>query len=57
MPSSQPTRAELLGAREQLERQIYSLKYPSNWWDRNPELLARLEAILSEVTTELAEEE
>ena len=54
MASSEPTRAELLEARKQLEEQIFRTKYPANTWDRNPVLLARLEATLAGVNEALA---
>jgi len=54
MASSEPTRAELLAAREQLEEQILRLKAPSYLRDRNPALLARLESVLAGVNDALA---
>jgi hypothetical protein len=54
MASSEPTRAELLVAREQLEEQILRLKAPSYLRDKNPVLLARLESVLAEVNEALA---
>jgi hypothetical protein len=55
MQSGQPTRQELIEAREDLEHQIQILKYPANWWDRNPALVARLEGLLGDVTQALAD--
>jgi len=54
MASSEPTRAELLAAREQLKEQILRVKYPVSLRDQNPGLLARLEATLADINDAIA---
>jgi hypothetical protein len=55
MASSEHTREDLLEARKRLEEQIFRLQDPANQWDKNPEMLARLEVALAWVKDALVD--
>jgi hypothetical protein len=54
--TDQNDRDELLRARLELQRQIEVLSQPARGRDRNPQLLAKLQAMLDEVEALLAED-
>jgi hypothetical protein len=56
-PQEQPTREQLVEAREQLEAQIEILQNPARSSDRNPPLIARLRSLLNEINETLAARE
>jgi hypothetical protein len=54
MPDDEPTRENLIEARERLERQIAIMRSPAWPRDQNPQLVDRLEALLAEINDALA---
>jgi hypothetical protein len=54
MDDDPPTREELIAAREDLERQLELICYPSRGMDRNPPLEAKLQSMLEEIDECLA---
>ncbi len=51
----QPTRNELIEARDQLKEQLARVSSPMNGKDYNPQLVAKLEAMIAELDECLAE--
>lgn len=54
MSEDQPTREELLEARERLKEQLAIVSNPINWKDNNPHLVARLRGMIEDITDCLA---
>ena len=50
-----PSREELIQARNDLQRQIEILQNPARARDRNPQLIAKLQAMLDEINECLAD--
>ena len=50
----QPTREELVDAREHLTQQLLVLKNPLRWTDQNPELIAKLQGMIDDINECLA---
>jgi hypothetical protein len=55
MPEDQPTREELIEARERLKEQLAIVANPMNRKDHNPQLEAKLRAMIDDITDCLAE--
>lgn len=55
MSDDQPTRAELIEARDSIKRQIEILQYPIRFYDTYPEGIAKLRATLAEIESCLAQ--
>ena len=55
MSEDQPTREELLEARERLKEQLAIVSNPINGKDYNPVLIARLQAMIDDLNDCLAE--
>jgi hypothetical protein len=53
--TDEPSREELLEAREQLQRQLAFVANPIRAIDRNPQLVAKLEAMIAEIEDCLSE--
>jgi transposase len=51
----QPTREELIEARERLEEQLGILKNPIRSWDRNPVLIAKIQGMIDDINESLAD--
>jgi hypothetical protein len=54
MADDQPTREELVAARDDIERQLGFLESPIRALDLNPRLIAKLRALLAEYNDTLA---
>ena len=50
----QPTREELIEARDRLTEQLSVLENPMRSWDRNPELIAKIQGMIDEINECLA---
>jgi len=55
MSEDDPTRTELLEARERLKEQLAIVSNPSRALDYNPALVAKLQAMIADITDCLAE--
>lgn len=53
----QPSRAELKDARDNIPRQLEIVENPARSIDRNPPLIAKLQAMLDEINALLGEED
>jgi hypothetical protein len=53
-PQEQPTREELIEARRNLTEQLSVLENPMRSWDRNPELIAKIQGMIDEINECLA---
>jgi hypothetical protein len=55
MPQAQPSREELIEARERLKEQLFLVANPIRGRDRNPQLAAKLQAMIDDIEYCLSE--